>query len=159
MKIKEFNMSGAYDHLFKLLIIGDSGEWARLSCIHSHNIVYIRFYKICFVCPFVFLLLPLPLPLLLLILLLFSSCIHSFILSTFPVRYYVCVLSHSGISNYACMRAMCVCVPTYTTFSTLIWIYSIHIFTHLHKLYFCCVEIFEKKKKLKKILDWTIVFI
>lgn len=30
MKIKEFNMSGAYDHLFKLLIIGDSGEWARL---------------------------------------------------------------------------------------------------------------------------------
>lgn len=23
-------MSGAYDHLFKLLIIGDSGEWARL---------------------------------------------------------------------------------------------------------------------------------
>lgn len=29
MKIRESKMSGAYDHLFKLLIIGDSGEWAR----------------------------------------------------------------------------------------------------------------------------------
>lgn len=33
MKIKEFNMSGAYDHLFKLLIIGDSGEWASLPTV------------------------------------------------------------------------------------------------------------------------------
>lgn len=37
MKIKEFNMSGAYDHLFKLLIIGDSGEWARLCCVHTYT--------------------------------------------------------------------------------------------------------------------------
>lgn len=127
MKIKEFNMSGAYDHLFKLLIIGDSGEWARLLCVfthtHSLNFCIHLVYKICFMCVHLFLLLPLPLPLLLLLLLLLSSCIHSFTLSTFPV-YRCTVLSHSGIS----MLLVCVhaCVP-YSTVSTSIWIYSIHI--------------------------------
>lgn len=44
MKIKEFNMSGAYDHLFKLLIIGDSGEWARLSCIlYTYRLILYTF--------------------------------------------------------------------------------------------------------------------
>lgn len=40
MKIRESNMSGAYDHLFKLLIIGDSGEWARL----LPNILIMKLY-------------------------------------------------------------------------------------------------------------------
>lgn len=90
MKIKEFNMSGAYDHLFKLLIIGDSGEWARLYCVHTYthrlNLYLHSVYKICFLCAPLFLpLLPLPRLLLLLWLLLLSSCIHSFIHTFYPL--------------------------------------------------------------------------